>query len=118
MDITLKDFQVDAVAELAKRFESSQILAGTGQNVAVLLNAPTGSGKTVIMTALIDQLLGGDPSGNEGDPELTFVWLTDDPELNNQSAGKMLGTSSVLSPFDVLVVDSRVNYETFVPGKV
>ena len=118
MDLQLKDFQTDALAELSKRFAAAQGLVAGDQSAAVLLNAPTGSGKTVIMTALIDELLGGDADGNEGDPELVFLWLTDDPELNLQSASKMLGTSSVLSAFDVIPIDTRVNAETFTPGKV
>lgn len=118
MDLQLKDFQTDALAELSKRFASAQGLVADDQNTAVLLNAPTGSGKTVIMTALIDELLGGDADGGEGDPELVFLWLTDDPELNLQSAEKMLATSSVLTAFDVIPIDTRVNAETFAPGKV
>ena len=118
MDLELKDFQTDALAELSKCFASAQILVASDQNAAVLLNAPTGSGKTVIMTALIDELIGGDADGGEGDPDLVFLWLTDDPELNLQSAEKILATSSVLSAFDVVPIDTRVNAEIFLSGKV
>ena len=118
MDLQLKDFQRDALVEMSKCFASAQGLVAGNQQAAVLLNAPTGSGKTVIMTALIDELLGGNADGSEGDTELVFLWLTDDPELNLQSAEKMLATSSVLTAFSVIPIDTRVNAETFIPGKV
>lgn len=118
MRVVLKDFQVEAVGELADKFSGAQTLAATSNPVAVLLNAPTGSGKTMMMTALIDQLLAGDENGTEGDPDLVFLWLTDDPELNKQSASKLLATSSVLTAFNVRMIDASVNSETLSPGNV
>jgi type III restriction enzyme len=94
MKIELKDFQSDYVGELLDAFATTQELAAKWPT-ALLLNAPTGSGKTVIATALIERLLGGSED-TSGDPELVFVWMTDDPELNKQTYDKMLATSTVL----------------------
>lgn len=119
MRIALKDFQTDAVAELRDKFGLAQVLA-KGSPAAVLLNAPTGSGKTLIATTLIEQMLtGGEDGAGEGDPELVFVWLTDQPELNKQTFDKMLATASSLAPdAQLVIVDASLDVERLAPGKV
>jgi type III restriction enzyme len=116
MKIVLKDFQSDYVGELRDAFDTTQELAAKWP-VAVLLNAPTGSGKTVMATALIEQLLDGSED-TPGDPELVFVWLTDNPELNKQTHDKMVATSTVLGRDDIVVVDAGLDVERLTPGKV
>lgn len=118
MRVPLKEFQTDAVAELADKLTAAKALADLGNNAAVLLNAPTGSGKTLIMTALIDQLRAGTEDGKEGDPNLVVLWLTDDPELNRQTEAKMLTTSGALTFFDLKVVDADVDAPTLARGMI
>jgi len=77
-------------------------LARLRQNVAVALNnyqsthtpqvvsytAPTGAGKTIVMSALIEDIY----FGNESYPDqrnAIFVWLSDSPQLNEQSKLKI-----------------------------
>jgi type III restriction enzyme len=119
MRVELMDFQVDAVAELRRRFSRIQSeYEEDGERGALLLNAPTGAGKTLMATALIEELLFGcEAEGDGGDPELTFVWLTDDPQLNIQSAEKLETTSSYLLG-SVVIVDAAVNSRELAPGKV
>ena len=116
MQLTLKDFQTQAVADLADRFRMAQTIAPSTP-AAVLLNAPTAAGKTIMMTALIERLLEGDDTA-EGDRNLVFVWLTDDPELNKQSIQKIDATSSVLTAFDLVPMDGSVDQERLDAGKV
>lgn len=54
----------------------------------VSLQAPTGSGKTIIMSALIEDILYGSEQFTE-QPEAIFVWLSDSPQLNEQSKQKI-----------------------------
>lgn len=116
MILDLKEFQSEAVADLRKNFAVAQNLASSTP-AAMLLNAPTGSGKTLIITTLIDQLLAGSDDA-EGDPGLTFVWLTDQPELNKQTYDKIVSTSRVLTPSDLVIIDARLNVEELRAGKV
>ena len=47
----------------------------------VSLQAPTGSGKTIIMSALIEDIFYGSEQFTE-QPEAIFVWLSDSPQLS------------------------------------
>lgn len=54
----------------------------------VSFTAPTGSGKTLVMAALFESIFIGDEIHPER-PDSIFVWLSDSPELNLQSKGKI-----------------------------
>ena len=116
MKETLKDFQVEAVAQLKSRL--AKVQGEVGEELgAVLLNAPTGSGKTLMMTALIEQLLeGSEEDASEGDPDLSFLWLTDQPELNLQTHDKMCETSG-LGP-RLTVIDGGTDVRRFKAGRL
>ena len=54
----------------------------------VSLQAPTGSGKTIIMAALFEDILFG-ADGFAEQPDAIIVWLSDSPQLNEQSKSKI-----------------------------
>jgi type III restriction enzyme len=54
----------------------------------ISFSAPTGSGKTIILTTLIEEIIYGSAE-NDADNEAVFVWLSDMPELNEQSRLKI-----------------------------
>lgn len=54
----------------------------------ISLQAPTGSGKTIIMAALIENIYFGNDRFAE-QPDAIFVWLSDSPALNEQSKQKI-----------------------------
>ena len=54
----------------------------------VSLQAPTGSGKTIIMSALIEDIFFGSENFTE-QTDAIFVWLSDSPQLNEQSKQKI-----------------------------
>lgn len=54
----------------------------------VSLQAPTGSGKTIIMAALIEDIYCGSDMYPE-QSDAIFVWLSDSPQLNEQSKQKI-----------------------------
>lgn len=89
MKIELFPFQKRAVADLRlktalalnnyRTFSIPQVIS---------LQAPTGSGKTIIMAALIEEIYFGSERFTE-QPEAIFVWLSDSPALNEQSRKKI-----------------------------
>jgi type III restriction enzyme len=113
--LVLKDFQDAAVSDLVRRLRQAAGEANDGDLQSVALSAPTGSGKTVMAAAAIEALLQGDDRHGP-DPEATFLWITDQPELNEQTRRKILQASSALKPSNVVVIDSSFDQETFSSG--
>lgn len=118
MKLSLKEFQEAAVTRLVKQVVSARREVGEGGDPqAIALSAPTGSGKTVMMTALMERILEGDDA-TDGDENATFLWITDSPDLNEQSRRKIEETSSVFKPHQLLTIDSTFDEATFFPGYV
>lgn len=119
MKLLLKDFQERAVDDFVRQLHlaSAEVKESPRSAQAVWLSAPTGSGKTLIATATIERILSGDETYRPM-PEATFLWLSDQPELNEQTRKKMLAFSSILGPAELIVIDSAFDAETLVPGKV
>jgi type III restriction enzyme len=117
MKLELKAFQEARVAELVREMRLAAVEAHSGKNQAVVLSSPTGSGKTVMATAAIETLIAGD---DEAPPnaQAAFLWLSDQPELNEQTRRKMLASSSILTSSRLQVVSSSFNREHFQPGRV
>ncbi len=84
MRVTLFPFQETALAELHEKINKAHLMWSEKDPQVISFSAPTGSGKTIIMTALFEEILHGG-SDNIGDPDSVFVWLSDSPELNEQT---------------------------------
>jgi type III restriction enzyme len=117
LKLELKDFQEEAVEDLVGKVRYAMEGAAKIGPQAVVLAAPTGSGKTVIATAAIERILDGDDSA-EPESDATFLWITDLPELNEQARDKMESTSDILNLFNLEVIESRFDKRVFDPGKV
>ena len=118
MRITLKEFQSIAVEKtLAHLRLARRDARESGQDQAVILAAPTGAGKTIIATAAIERLIFGS-DGTPPDPHAVILWITDQPQLNEQTRRKMLSTSSQLGPDRFVVIDDAFDERTLTPGKV
>ena len=118
MKLELKDFQEDAVEQLIKKLNpAKREVAEGGDRQAVILAAPTGSGKTVITAALIEEILNGSDRFN-AEPDAVFLWLSDQPVLNEQSRKRIASASTKLGPSDLVIVDSDFDRETFAGGKL
>ena len=118
MKIELKDFQEDAVRALLKETRSARReVAEYDKAQAIILSSPTGSGKTVTITALLERILQGDETW-EPDSRAVFLWLSDSPELNVQSRDKILAQSSVFHEDELVIVEPSFSREQFEPGKV
>src|SRR5438128_1203695 len=117
MKIVLKDFQEIAVAKLVRHMRGAGRDSLAGDRQAVSLSSTTGSGKTVMLTSAIEVFLEGD---DEQGPlsDAAFLWITDDPQLNEQTRKKMLATSSLLNAEQLLVIDASFDEETLRPSTV
>jgi type III restriction enzyme len=86
---TLEDYQNNAVEGILSGLAKARAgYVEDGERTAVGLTAPTGAGKTVIATAVLEGLFLG-TSTREPNPGLTVLWLTDDRSLNTQTIGKI-----------------------------
>lgn len=84
---------------------------------AVQLTAPTGSGKTVIASAVIESALFGS-EGELGDQDWTFLWISDDPSLNEQTSRKFLTASDKISYGTMEIIESSFDQKLLDPGKI
>ena len=82
----------------------------------VSLQAPTGSGKTIIISALIEDIFYGSEQFTE-QPEAIFVWLSDSPQLNEQSKQKIeLKADKVRMDQCVVISDESFDREILEDG--
>lgn len=117
MKLELMDFQHNAVDTLIKRLKQAKRDLDDGDPQAVILSSPTGSGKTVITTAMMEEILEGSDQF-EGEPDAVFLWLSDQPELNEQSRKKIADTCTLFRPHNLIIIDSNFDRETFEGGNV
>jgi type III restriction enzyme len=117
MKLLLKDFQEDAVVKLVRHLRGAARDSRSGDRQSVCLSSTTGSGKTVMLTRAIELILQGDEE-QAPIPDATFLWITDQPELNEQTRKKMLATSSLLNHERLISIDATFDSETLWPGAV
>jgi type III restriction enzyme len=120
MKLVLKDFQEDAVAKVYKHARSAaEDVVDDGEAQALILAAPTGSGKTVVANALFERIVEGDET-HHGDPTATFLWITDQPDLNEQTRRKFLANSapSTFNTSRLVSIESEFDEPRFAPGHV
>jgi hypothetical protein len=120
MKYELRDYQRDAAIEVLRRLrQSRRDWAEDQQGSSFALSAITGSGKTVIATAVIEALLFGSTDlESEADPRVAFLWITDDPALNRQTRGRMLDASELLHNWQLVDIDESFQDEFLAPGRV
>ena len=115
----LFDYQEAAVAAISKHLirATRDHDEDPDERAAVVLAAPTGAGKTVIATGVMEASLDGDEA-TPGVEDATFLWVTDDPSLNRQTLQKMLDSSSDLQLNRLTIIESDFDEEVFAPGRV
>ncbi|MFS2241240.1 DEAD/DEAH box helicase [Microbacterium sp. OR16] len=119
MTIILTDFQQRAAAQLVAHIKDAQENYAFKQDLlaAVVLEAATGAGKTVIATSVIEQLMFGSDS-TEPVSGTTILWVTNDPNLNAQTARKMQDASKRINDIRLLGQGAAFNQEIFEPGVI
>ena len=121
MRLNLFPFQAKAVTALRKRVAAalySYNKVGDDYNQIISLQAPTGSGKTIIMAAFIEEVLYG-TEDMIGNPNAIFVWLSDSPALNEQSRDKLeLKSDRIKFGQCVTISEDSFDMETLADGNI
>ena len=119
MKVELFPFQRKAVDDLRVRVANAlNSYKMTKVPQVVSLQAPTGSGKTIIMAALIEDIYFGTERFTE-QPDAIFVWLSDSPALNEQSKQKIdLKADRIRFGQCVTIEDSSFDMEELQDGHI
>lgn len=121
MNFTLHDFQEKAAADILYAFkEAVERYRSRSKTSAISLSAVTGAGKTVIATAVLEALLEGEDFDIDADPDLTVLWLTDDPSLNEQTRRKILVASNRITPRQLVAIgdENPLDQRVLDPGTI
>ena len=117
MRATLFPFQEVALADLHEKIQKAHTLWSEKDPQVISFTAPTGAGKTIIMTALFEDIIFGHAYGI-AEPDSIFVWLSDMPELNEQTRLKIESKSDKFRTRDIHIIDSNYDSEYFAPGGI
>ncbi len=105
MKIGLFDFQENALAQLREKLWQARQFASVANAQAISFSAPTASGKTIVLTALFEDIFFGDPTlPAQGDA--VILWVSDVPQLNEQSRLKIEGLSDRIRTGQLVTIDS------------
>ena len=119
MLVELFPFQRKALQNL--RMNTAEALGSyrrTHTPQVVSFTAPTGYGKTIIMAALFEAIFFGDERYAE-QPEAIIVWLSDSPELNQQSKDKIDGKADKIAISQcVTITDESFDQEILDDGHI
>ena len=119
MKVELFPFQKRALADI--RMKTAEALGSYHRTHApqvVSFTAPTGAGKTIIISALIESILYGDDTYAE-QPNAIIVWLSDSPQLNEQSKMKIDSKADKICLSQcVTVTEDSFDKEVFEDGHI
>ncbi len=122
MKLPLLPFQHDvvdkAIREVRLSMSETERLGAEGSGQAITLSAPTGAGKTVMAAALLESIMFGDDEHPAGDDELTVVWLSDLPNINDQTRTKIANASDRIGEDRLVLVDTNFTDDTLAPGRI
>jgi type III restriction enzyme len=116
----LLKFQTTAAESLIREIKKAQARYDHDSDVlgAVVLEAATGAGKTVIATSVIEQLVFGSDQ-SEAVEGTAILWVTNDPSLNVQTARKMMQASEKINDIWLVGQGSKpFDEEYFEPGGI
>jgi hypothetical protein len=120
MEYELLDYQREAAIGCLRRLRQARDGWSEEKDLSSFaLSAVTGSGKTVIATAVIEAMIYGSADlGVDADPRALFLWVTDDPALNRQTRKKMLDASDLLEPSRLADLNDAFLDAALRPGRV
>lgn len=117
MKVGLFDFQQDALVDLRTKLTTARLLASMDNPQAVSFSAPTGAGKTIVMTALFEDIFFGEP-GFDAQPDAVILWISDSPELNQQTRLKIEGKSDRIRVRQLVSIDASYDSERLEGGHI
>jgi type III restriction enzyme len=125
MKVTLFDFQRDALHQLRDKIVAARPHASSDNPQAMAFSAPTGSGKTIIMTALFEAILDqpddelGWPLDWVPQPDAVILWVSDMPELNEQTRLKIESKSDKVYRVNQLItIDAHFDAPRLHGGRI
>jgi type III restriction enzyme len=117
MKVDLFDFQKDARDDLHDRLKVVKTHATVENPQVVSFSAPTGAGKTIVMTALFEDIFFGAPE-LEAQPDAVILWISDIPELNEQTRLKIESKSNRIRVRQIINIDSSFDEEKLEGGHI
>ena len=119
MLVDLFDFQQNALDELRERQVKAQRRYKEDDEKSIIpFTAPTGAGKTIIMSAFIEALYVGD-THQGGQNDAIVLWISDAPELNEQSKAKLYKVADKLRNRPVVTIDEKsFKADKLTPGTI
>ncbi|WP_295544115.1 DEAD/DEAH box helicase family protein [uncultured Thiohalocapsa sp.] len=117
MRFELFDFQETALAQLRTKVLMARDHASSANPQAISFSAPTGSGKTVMMAALFEDILFGATSF-PAQPDAAILWVSDMPELNEQTRRRISQVSDRIGVHRLVTIDAGFDQELLEPGAI
>lgn len=119
MKVELFPFQKIALFQLRRKTaEALGSYQRTHTPQVLSFTAPTGAGKTIILASLIESIYFGDEEYPD-QPDAIFVWLSDSPELNEQSRSKIdLKADKIRLDQCVTITDESFDQEMLDDGHI
>ena len=118
MKVELFPFQKTALVALRQKCEVAKTIYRSMTNPQVIsLTAPTGAGKTIIASALIENIYCGDHK-YEAQPDAIIVWLSDSPQLNEQSKEKIERACDKLHNQLITIAEDSFDQEVLDNGNI
>ena len=117
MKVGLFHFQEDALAELHTKLTVARLSASVDNAQAVSFSAPTGAGKTIVMTALFEDIFFGEPRF-DAQSDAAILWISDMPELNEQTRLKIQGKSDRIRVRQLVNIDASFDSKRLEAGYI
>lgn len=121
MKVQLFPFQQTALAKMRKQAHQALSLYNIDTDhppQIISFTAPTGAGKTIIMSGLLENIYFGDEF-LPAQPNAVTIWLSDDPNLNEQSKEKIETRADKFTPGQcVIISEDSFDCEVLEDGKI
>lgn len=121
MKVQLFPFQQTAMTKMRKQAHQALSLYNIDTDhpsQIISFTAPTGAGKTIIMSGLLENIYFGDDI-LPARPDAITVWLSDDPNLNEQSKEKIETRADKFTPGQcVTISEDSFDCEVLEDGKI
>lgn len=120
MKFTLKPYQRTALEDMLGELDRAKTIYDRESiPTSVSLSATTGAGKTVIAAAVIESLFyGNDDFDFEPDDGAVVIWFSDDPNLNDQTRGRIMQASDKVVSTDLVAIEQPFSKPKLEAGKV
>jgi len=70
-----------------------------------------------MMAAVMERLIEGDVTAPPH-PTTTFLWITDQPQLNEQTRQRLLSYSTTFGPLQIEIIDTSFDQSALIPGRL